>query len=106
MVAEFASDDPDTAPKHAEAASVATASPPRNPDRMTRAALNSSPDSREPDATSPIRMNSGTTDRVYEDATSNGAVPASANAPAQPLTRTLPKNPTRISAIHTGTRSS
>ena len=64
MVAEFANDDPETAPNSAEAARVATASPPRNPERMTRAALNSSPDSRDPDATSPIRMNSGMTDSV------------------------------------------
>ena len=62
MVAELASDEPDTAPNAAEATSVATASPPRKPDRMTRAALNSSPDMRDSEATSPIRMNSGTTD--------------------------------------------
>jgi hypothetical protein len=64
MVAALASDDPDTAPKQADAASVATASPPRNPDRMTRAALNKPPDSFDSDATSPMRMNSGTTDSV------------------------------------------
>ena len=64
MVAALASDEPETAPNSAEAASVATASPPRKPDRITRAALNSSPDSRDSEATSPIRMNSGTTDSV------------------------------------------
>ena len=43
---------------------VATASPPRTPDSITCAALNRSPDSPVPAATPPVRMNSGTTDKV------------------------------------------
>src|SRR5262249_54388081 len=64
MVAALASEDPDTAPNKADAASVATASPPRKHDRMTRAPLNSSPESRDSDAISPISTNSGTTERL------------------------------------------
>ena len=64
MVAALAREEPDTAPKQADAANVATARPPRKPDRIIRAALNSSPDSFDSDAISPIRMNSGTTDKV------------------------------------------
>jgi hypothetical protein len=64
MVAALASEEPETAPNSADATSVATARPPRNPDRITRAALNNSPDNRDSEATSPIRMNNGTTDSV------------------------------------------
>src|SRR5262245_12906491 len=104
IVAAFASDDPETAPNNADAASVATARPPRNPESITCAALNSSPDRRDSEATSPMRMNSGTTERVYDDATSNGAVPVNANVPCQPNTVRLPKKPTHTSAIQIGTR--
>src|SRR5262249_60225966 len=94
MVAAFASEEPETAPKQAEAARAATASPPRKPDRITRAALKSSPESLDSEAISPIKMNSGTTDSVQEEETSNGAVPASAEAPARPAGTTLPNKAT------------
>src|SRR3981189_360275 len=93
MVAALASEEPETAPNNAEAASVAIARPPRKPDRITRAALNNSPDRRDSEATSPIRMNSGTTESVYDDATSNGAVPSSEKPPGQPSATALPKKP-------------
>ena len=64
MVAAVATDEPHTAPKQAEAASAPTASPPRMPASMMRAALNRSDDSPVSEAASPIRMNSGSTDSV------------------------------------------
>ena len=64
MVAAVASEEPHTAPKQADAASAPTASPPRMPARITRAALNRSDDRPVTEATSPIRMNSGTTDKL------------------------------------------
>ena len=64
MVAAVASEEPQTAPKQAEAASAPMASPPRAPASITRAALNRSDDKPVTEATSPIRMNSGTTERL------------------------------------------
>jgi len=63
MVAAVATDEPQTAPKQAQAASEPTAKPPRTPARITRAALNRSPDNPVTEATSPIRMKSGNTAR-------------------------------------------
>ena len=64
MEAAVATDEPQIAPNAPEAPSDATASPPRTPESMTRAARNNSADMREFDATSPIRTNSGMTDRL------------------------------------------
>ena len=64
MVAAVATEEPQTAPKQAQAASAATARPERTPVSITRAARNRSPDRPVSDATSPIRMNSGMTDSV------------------------------------------
>jgi hypothetical protein len=64
IVAAVATEDPQTAPKQAEAPMVATASPPLTPDVTTRAALNKSADRPEAEATPPVRINSGTTDKV------------------------------------------
>jgi len=64
IVAAVATEEPQTAPKQAEAPSVPTASPPRMPAKMMRAALNRSDDSPVTEATSPIRINSGSTDSV------------------------------------------
>ncbi len=64
MLAAVATDEPQIAPKAPEAAMEATASPPRRPDRTTRAALKSSADMRDPEATSPIRTKSGITERL------------------------------------------
>ncbi len=76
MVAAVATDEPQMAPNAPEAQIVATARPPRNPDMMTRAAEKSSDESREEVAISPIRTNSGTTDRPYLEAMSNVVDPA------------------------------
>ena len=64
MVAAVASEEPHTAPKQAEAASAPTARPPRTPASVTRAALNRSDDRPVSEATSPIKMNSGSTDSL------------------------------------------
>src|SRR6478736_4562115 len=64
IVAAVAIDEPQTAPKQAEAEMAAIERPPRNPERNFCAAMNKSADSRVLDATSPIRMNSGITDSV------------------------------------------
>ena len=64
MVAAVANDEPHTAPKQAQAASAPTASPPRMPASTTRAALNRSDDRPVTEATSPIRMNSGSTEKL------------------------------------------
>ncbi len=106
IVAAVATDEPQTAPKHAEAASAPTASPPRTPASITRAALNKSADRPVSEATSPISTNSGTTDSVYAEPTSNGTVPARAKVGTVPDMMELPIKPTSVSAIQTGTRSS
>ena len=64
IVAAVASEEPQTAPKQADAASAPIASPPRTPASATRAALNRSDDRPVTEVTSPIRMNSGSTDKL------------------------------------------
>src|SRR5450631_339020 len=105
MVAAVTIEDPHTAPKQAEAAMVAIASPPRTPDNSWRAALNRSADSRVFAATSPRSTNSGITDRVYADDTSKADVPARVSALGSPDRVRLPTKPTSASAANTGTRT-
>ena len=61
MVAAVAIEEPQTAPKQADAPMVASDTPPLTPERMTRAAL-SSADSPVPDAIDPVKMKSGMID--------------------------------------------
>ena len=104
IVAAVATDEPQTAPKQADATIAATDKPPRTPESRTRAARNKSAERRVPDATSPISTNKGITDKEYAEAVSNGVVPARARALCAPDSTRLPKNPTKASATHTGTR--
>jgi hypothetical protein len=64
MVAAVATEEPQTAPKQADAAIAAIDKPPRTPERNFCAAIKSSADKRVPDATSPISTKSGITDSV------------------------------------------
>ena len=63
MVAAVASDEPQIAPKPAQAPIVPMASAPRRPLNRALAARYRSPDMPERVATTPIRMNRGTTVR-------------------------------------------
>ena len=63
MVEAVAVDEPQTAPKPAQAAIAAIATPPRKRPSHAFAARNRSDDSPQRDASPPIRMNIGSTDR-------------------------------------------
>ena len=76
MVSAVATEEPQTAPKRAEAKIEAIESEPRVPRRTALPALKRSDDRPAEAATAPISVNSGTTENEYACASSIGAEPA------------------------------
>src|SRR5258708_38420818 len=104
-VAAVAIDEPQIAPKAAQAPMVALASAPRMPENTAFDASNSSRAMLAREATAPIRMKSGITESEQALASANGTEPNIVSARGHPPTAAQPPSPPAARARASGTRA-